>query len=58
MALCILLSAGPGAASFVLLPEPLQQAIRDQNLPPDSVGLWVQRVGDPAPLARLNPHRP
>ena len=54
----VLLSAGPVAASFVLLPEPLQQAIRDQNLPPDAVGLWVQRVGDAAPLARLNPGKP
>lgn len=48
------LAAGVATASFSLLPEALQQAVRDQNLPPDAVGLWVQRVGDPAPLARLN----
>lgn len=53
----LLVALGPGAAfaSFSLLPEPLQQAVRAQNLPPDAVGLWVQRVGDPAPLVRLNP---
>jgi serine-type D-Ala-D-Ala carboxypeptidase/endopeptidase (penicillin-binding protein 4) len=55
MALWGLLVSGPSAADFALLPEPLQQAIRAQNLPPEAVGLWVQRVGDPAPLARLNP---
>jgi serine-type D-Ala-D-Ala carboxypeptidase/endopeptidase (penicillin-binding protein 4) len=55
MVLWGLLVSGPAAANFGLLPEPLQQAIRAQNLPPDAVGLWVQRVGDPAPLARLNP---
>ena len=54
----MLLLAGPAAASFDLLPEPVQVAIRAQNLPPDAVGLWVQRVGDPTPLARLNPRRP
>jgi serine-type D-Ala-D-Ala carboxypeptidase/endopeptidase (penicillin-binding protein 4) len=58
MALWGLLACGPAAANFALLPEPLQQAVRAQNLPPDAVGLWVQRVGDPAPLARLNPGQP
>jgi serine-type D-Ala-D-Ala carboxypeptidase/endopeptidase (penicillin-binding protein 4) len=58
MALWGLLVAGPAAASFALLPEPLQQAIRAQNLPPEAVGLWVQRVGDRAPLAQLNPGEP
>ncbi|AHE97530.1 D-alanyl-D-alanine carboxypeptidase [Thioalkalivibrio paradoxus ARh 1] len=61
VALMILLVVlgGPtvAASSFTLLPEPLQQAIRGQNLPADAVGLWVQRVGDPEPLVQLHADR-
>lgn len=44
----------PAGASFADLPAPLQQAIRAQGLPDEAVGLWVKRVGDPAPMLRHN----
>nr|WP_242464650.1 D-alanyl-D-alanine carboxypeptidase/D-alanyl-D-alanine-endopeptidase [Halorhodospira abdelmalekii] len=56
--LLLLLLAAPAGASGDRLPEPIAAAMRAQNLPPDVVGLWVQRVGDPEPLAQLNAHRP
>jgi len=53
----VLAVIGQASASFVLLPEPLQQAIRAEGLPADAVGLWVKRVGDPAPMLQLNPRQ-
>jgi len=53
----VLAVTGQASASFVLLPEPLQQAIRAEGLPADAVGLWVKRVGDPAPMLQLNPRQ-
>lgn len=56
LVLWFLSALGPvSATSFGLLPESLQTAIQGQGLPPEAVGLWVQRVGDAAPLVRLNP---
>jgi serine-type D-Ala-D-Ala carboxypeptidase/endopeptidase (penicillin-binding protein 4) len=52
--LCALAAVGQAGASFVLLPEPVQRAIRAESLPPEAVGLWVKRVGDPAPMVQLN----
>ena len=53
----VLAVTGQASASFVLLPEPLQQAVRAEGLPADAVGLWVKRVGDPAPMLQLNPRQ-
>jgi serine-type D-Ala-D-Ala carboxypeptidase/endopeptidase (penicillin-binding protein 4) len=52
--LCALAIVGQVNASFALLPEVLQQAIRAEGLPPEAVGLWVKRVDDPEPLVQLN----
>ena len=41
-------------AQFEHLPAPLRSAIEAQRLPPENVGLWVQRMSDGAVLARLN----
>lgn len=48
------LAAPVAQAQFEHLPGPLQQAIESQRLPPENVGLWVQRMSDGAVLARLN----
>lgn len=53
-----LLVPASATASFTLLPEDLQKAIRAESLPPDAVGIWVKRVGDPAPLVQLNARQP
>lgn len=53
----VLVGSGPASASFELLPGALQRAIQAEHLPPDAVGIWVQRVGDPAPLVQLNAHQ-
>ncbi len=44
-------------AQFEHLPDALQRAIESQRLPPDNVGLWVQRMSDGEVLARLNTDR-
>ncbi len=49
--LCVLGVPGQAGAA---LPEPLQQAMRSEGLPPSAVGLWVKRVGDPAPMLQHN----
>lgn len=49
----ILLLLSP-LASAAALPSPLQQAVRDAGLPESAVGLWIQRIGDPGPIAALN----
>jgi serine-type D-Ala-D-Ala carboxypeptidase/endopeptidase (penicillin-binding protein 4) len=56
----IMAGLGPVSAadSIDLLPGSLRLAIEAQKLPPEAVGLWVQRVGDAAPLIRLNPDQP
>ncbi len=62
IALCLILSLwlAPLAtkAQFEHLPQPLQRAIESQRLPPENVGLWVQRMSDGAVLARLNVDQP
>lgn len=55
--LTLVLPWSMAGAQFEHLPAPLKSAIDEQALPPESVGLWIQRAGDDAVLAQLNADR-
>ncbi len=54
----LLVAACALPAAHAALPRAVARAFLDQGIPLDAVALWVERAGEPRPLATLQPDRP